>query len=183
MVWLTAVFGWFCGTVLRGRRDRFAFGALSAGIGTVVMLHAVDPDALIVRVNASRTDAPVAFDAVYAAGLSGDAVPALLDRLDAVPAGARCDVVRPLLADWSGAGEDWRAWSLGRARAVAAVRARAAALRRECPPVAAAATPAPAVVPLAPTPTNAAAAPRPATTPPPSAAATVSPSAEPASRP
>jgi hypothetical protein len=142
MVWLTAVFGWFCWTVLRGRRDRFVFGALSAGVGTVVMLHAVNPDALIVRVNASRRDAPVQFDAVYAAGLSGDAVPVLLGRLGAVPAASRCDVVRLLLAEWSGAGEDWRAWSLGRSRAVAAVRARSAGLRRACPPL-----PAPRTVP------------------------------------
>jgi uncharacterized protein DUF4153 len=133
MLWLTAVFGWFCWTVLRGRRERFAFGAVTAAVETVVLLHVANPDALIVRVNAGRVEAPVRFDALYAASLSGDAVPGLLRRLDAVPPDGRCDVARRLLHDWSGRDEDWRSWSLGRSRAVAAVRARAAELGAMCP--------------------------------------------------
>ncbi|HSU13893.1 DUF4173 domain-containing protein [Longimicrobium sp.] len=133
MLWLAAVLGWFAWTVLRGRRERFAFGALTAGVEMIVLLHVASPDALIVRVNASRHESPVRFDALYAASLSGDAVPGLLARLDAVPADGRCAVAGRLLRDWSGADEDWRAWSLGRARAVQAVHARAAALRAMCP--------------------------------------------------
>ncbi|HEX6750949.1 MAG TPA: DUF4173 domain-containing protein [Longimicrobium sp.] len=133
MLWLTAVFAWFGWTVLRGRRERFAFGALTAAVETVVLLHVANPDALIVRVNAARHASPVRFDALYAASLSGDAVPALLRRLDAVPADGRCTVASRLLGAWSGAGEDWRAWSLGRSRAVAAVKAREAELRSACP--------------------------------------------------
>jgi hypothetical protein len=133
MLWLTAVFGWFAWTVLRGRRERFAFGALTAAVETVVLLHVASPDALIVRVNASRHESPVRFDALYAAQLSGDAVPVLLARLDAVPAEGRCDIAAKLLGEWSGTDEDWRAWSLGRSRAVAAVHARAAELRAMCP--------------------------------------------------
>jgi len=133
MFWLTAVFAWLCWTVLRGRRERFAFGAVTAAVETIVLLHVASPDALIVRVNAARTGGAVRFDAVYAASLSGDAVPALLRRLDALPADGRCHVARTLLHDWSGETEDWRAWSLGRARAVAAVRDRAAELRGMCP--------------------------------------------------
>jgi hypothetical protein len=53
--------------------------------------------------------------------------------MDAVPAGERCPLARALLREWSGADEDWRAWSLGRASAVAAVRANAAELQRMCP--------------------------------------------------
>jgi hypothetical protein len=138
MLWLTAVFGWFCWTVLRGRRERFAFGAVTAAVETIVLLHVASPDALIVRVNAAREQAVVRFDALYAASLSGDAVPGLLRRLDAVPAEGRCPVARRLLRQWSGADEDWRAWSLGRSRAVAAVRARAAELNAMCPADAAA---------------------------------------------
>lgn len=133
MLWLSAVFAWFCWTVLRGRRERFVFGAVTAAVETVMLLHVANPDALIVRVNASRQEAPVRFDAVYAASLSADAVPGLLRRLGAVPADARCTVSQRLLKDWSGADEDWRAWSLGRARAVSAVRARGATLRAMCP--------------------------------------------------
>jgi hypothetical protein len=119
--------------VLRGRRERFAFGAVTAAVEAIVLLHVASPDALIVRVNAAREQAVVRFDALYAASLSGDAVPALLRRLDAVPAEGRCPVARRLLQDWSGADEDWRAWSLGRSRAVAAVRTHAAELKRLCP--------------------------------------------------
>ncbi|HVG44699.1 MAG TPA: DUF4173 domain-containing protein [Longimicrobium sp.] len=140
MLWLTAVFGWFCWTVLRGRRERFAFGAVTAAVETIVLLHVASPDALIVRVNAAREQAVVRFDAYYAATLSGDAVPGLLRHLDAVPVEGRCHVARTLLREWSGAGEDWRAWSLGRARAVSAVRAHAAELNRMCPADAAPAT-------------------------------------------
>src|ERR1044072_8893391 len=61
MLWLTAVFGWFGWTVLRGRRERFAFGALTAAVETVVLLHVANPDALIVRVNAGRHESPVRF--------------------------------------------------------------------------------------------------------------------------
>jgi hypothetical protein len=133
MFWLTAVFAWFCWTVLRGRRERFAFGAVTAAVETIVLLHVANPDALIVRVNAARQQAAVRFDALYAASLSGDAVPALLRRLNAVPADGRCPVATRLLRDWSGEDEDWRAWSLGRSRAVRAVRARSAELARMCP--------------------------------------------------
>lgn len=133
MFWLTAVFAWFGWTVLRGRRERFAFGAVTAAVETIVLLHVANPDALIVRVNAGREQAAVRFDALYATSLSGDAVPALLRRIGAVPADGRCEVATRLLRDWSGADEDWRAWSLGRARAVSAVRARRAELERMCP--------------------------------------------------
>jgi hypothetical protein len=133
MLWLSAVFAWFCWTVLRDKRERFVFGAVTAAVEAVMLLHVANPDALIVRVNASRQEAPVRFDAVYAASLSADAVPGLLRRLDAVPADARCPVAQRLLHDWSGADEDWRAWSLGRARAVSAVGARGAELRAMCP--------------------------------------------------
>jgi hypothetical protein len=149
MLWLTAVFGWFCWTVLRGRRERFAFGAVTAAVEAIVLLHVASPDALIVRVNAAREQAVVRFDALYAASLSGDAVPGLLRRLDAVPVEGRCPVARMLLRDWGGADEDWRAWSLGRSRAVAAVRAHAAELKRMCPAEPAANPP--AAVPVLPT--------------------------------
>ncbi|HET7234415.1 MAG TPA: DUF4173 domain-containing protein [Longimicrobium sp.] len=133
MIWLSAVFGWFCWTVLRGRRERFAFGALTAAVEAVILLHVANPDALIVRVNAARLQAPVSFDALYATSLSGDAVPALLARMDAVPGDSRCAVADRLLRGWSGADEDWRAWSLGRHGAMNAVRARRAELRAMCP--------------------------------------------------
>ncbi|HEU0051968.1 MAG TPA: DUF4173 domain-containing protein [Longimicrobium sp.] len=188
MVWLAAVFGWFAFTVLRGRRDRFTFGALVAGLEAVVVLHAVNPDAVIVRANAARPDAAVRFDARYAASLSADAVPALLRSFPRVSEAERCQVSTRLLKRWSEP-EDWRAWSLGRARARAAVESSEAVLRREvaaCPVVppetavasAAAPSTAPAVA-TAPPPAPAPAADQPAQSDP--AAQPASPSPDPAS--
>ncbi|HEX8696412.1 MAG TPA: DUF4173 domain-containing protein, partial [Longimicrobium sp.] len=114
MVWLAAVFGWFAWTVLRGRRERFAFGALAAGLEALVVLHAVNPDALIVRVNARRMSAEVPFDARYAASLSADAVPALLAALPKLAPADRCLATDRLLKRWDDAPADWREWSLGR---------------------------------------------------------------------
>ncbi|MDB4951302.1 MAG: hypothetical protein JWM27_3951, partial [Gemmatimonadetes bacterium] len=98
MAWLAAVFAWFALTVLRGLRDRFAFGALTAGLLAAAALHVADPDALILRVNTARADLSTHFDASYAAGLSGDAVPGLLAALPRLPAGARCTAARHLAA-------------------------------------------------------------------------------------
>jgi len=127
MLWLTAVFGWFAWTVLRGRRERFAFGALAAALEGLVILHAVNPDALIVRVNATR-EASIRFDARYAASLSADAVPALLAALPTLPEADRCQAAGQLLRRWDAKQADWRAWSLGRNRALSQVDANAARL-------------------------------------------------------
>jgi len=134
MLWLAGVFAWFCATVLRGRRERFTFGALLLAAEALVLLHAFDPDARIVRTNAARVQAERPFDARYAAGLSADAVPALLAALPRVASPVeRCIASRQLLRRWGpGAGADWRTWSLARARARSAVRAHLPALRSAC---------------------------------------------------
>lgn len=132
MLWLGAVLALFALTVLRGRRQQFASAALASGLGVIVFLHLVNPDARIVRVNAARTAAGAAFDARYAATLSADAVPALAAALQPGREGA-CSAARVLLARWGGSG-DWRSWSVGRHRAAAAVQARRAELEAmACP--------------------------------------------------
>lgn len=131
MGWIAAVLGWFCLTVLRGRRERFAFGALVAAGLTVAALHAANPDAWIVRTNLERARAGRPFDARYAASLSGDAAPVLASALPRLPAAERCTAARALERRWSGP-LDWRAWSWGRSRAVAAVAGRR--LSDGCPP-------------------------------------------------
>ena len=54
MGWLAAVFLWFAATVMAGRRERFAFGAIVAGFLLVIVLSALNPDALIARTNLAR---------------------------------------------------------------------------------------------------------------------------------
>lgn len=136
MVWLGVVFGWFAWTVLRGQRERFAWGALTTALEAVVILHVVNPDAAIVRANAARADAPTRFDAAYASTLSADAVPPLLAAFPKLPAQLTCEAADRLLARWRDPEEDWRSWSLSRARARAAVARHARALEAapDCPP-------------------------------------------------
>ena len=50
MVWIAAVLLWLAITVLAGRRERFAFGALLAGFATVLFLNVLSPDAVVARV-------------------------------------------------------------------------------------------------------------------------------------
>ncbi|HEU0299470.1 MAG TPA: DUF4173 domain-containing protein [Longimicrobium sp.] len=141
MLWLGVVFAWFARTVLRGRRERFAWGALVTALEALVLLHVVNPDALIVRTNAARPDAAARFDAPYAASLGADAVPPLLAALPAVSPELRCAAATRLLHRWHASDADWRSWSLARARARAAVLRRYDELREmSCAPPAGAAT-------------------------------------------
>ena len=131
MGWLALVFVWFLATVLRGRRDRFAFGALVAAFAVLLLLDGLNPDALIVRTNVNRAGAAATdnFDERYASGLSADAVPALIASLPALSEPKRATVARTLLARWSPPEErDWRTWNWGRARAWQAVEANRANL-------------------------------------------------------
>jgi Domain of unknown function (DUF4173) len=124
MLWLGVVLAWFARTVLRGRRERFAWGALVTALEALVLMHVVNPDALIVRTNAARADAPSRFDSSYAASLSADAVPPLLAALPRVAPGLRCSAAGVLLRRWHAQDADWRSWSLSRARARTAVANR-----------------------------------------------------------
>ena len=133
MGWLGVVFVWFVLTVLRGRRERFAFGALAAWLVVLVALHALDPGDLIVRTNLDHARAggrPERFDSHYATSLGADAVPALVEAFDGLGERER-GAVAASLTRWLDAEAvgDWRSWNLSRSRAVGAVREREASLR------------------------------------------------------
>jgi hypothetical protein len=133
MGWLAVVFVWFCLTVLRGQRERFAFGAMVAGFILVAALHAINPDALIARTNTERARAGHPFDASYVAGLSADAVPDLVAGIPALTTQDRCKLKRALLGNWMPpSNTDWRSWSVSRARAYQAVGNNADAIRAAC---------------------------------------------------
>ncbi|MFN8558210.1 MAG: DUF4173 domain-containing protein [Dehalococcoidia bacterium] len=137
MLWLTAVLGWFCLTVLTGRRDRFSAGAVVAGLVAAVALMALDPHGAIVRVNVARAEEGRRVDAAYTASLSADAVPSLVEALPRLAPADRCIVVRSLLrrrGELDGA--DWRLWSLARYAATRSLRDHADQLDTTgCPPV------------------------------------------------
>jgi len=123
MGWLAIVFVWFVLTVLRGRRERFAFGAMTAGLVVIGLLHVASPDAFIIRINTDRIREGRRFDAVYATTLSADAVPPLLDAMPLLALKDREIVAKKVLDQWSPAQlSGWRSWSLARDKARQSVR-------------------------------------------------------------
>ena len=129
MFLLIGVLAWFAWTVLRGRRDRFVFGALMQGLAVLAGLHLVNPDAYIVNHNLNRPAEERPFDAHYAVTLGGDAVPPLLSALPRLGVEDRCIVIRGLLRKWDQAEVDWRTWSWSRARARSLVRNQSGSLK------------------------------------------------------
>ncbi len=118
IVWLTGVLGWLALTVLRGRRERFAFGAILVGLGCLAGLHVLNPHAFIARVNIDRAAAGAEYDGAYVRHLSADAVPTLVARLDQLPVVERCRVSRMLAERWTAERPGgWRSWNLSDWRA------------------------------------------------------------------
>lgn len=93
MAWVGAVFVCFAATVLRDLRRLFAFGAVASGFALLALLNAVNPDAVIARVNMSRAEAGRDLDTQYIQRLSADAAPVLLRNLDALSQDDRCVVL------------------------------------------------------------------------------------------
>jgi len=135
MAWLAVVFVWFALTVLRGQRQYFAFGAMVAGFVLIVVLHMLNPDALIARVNVARALEGRRFDAGYAGSLSGDAMPTLVEALPSLKQQDRCTLAARILDRWSQREvSDWRTWNLARSRALEVVRQNRTQLRAmSCP--------------------------------------------------
>jgi hypothetical protein len=121
MVWLIAVFAWLTLTILRGRRDRFTFGVVMAGLALILGLNVLNPDAYIIRRNAAIADTGRRFDSQYALDLSADAVPSLIANFDVIVPDERCSAAKELRRRYAGAEEDWRTWTWSRLRARRAV--------------------------------------------------------------
>jgi Domain of unknown function (DUF4173) len=114
ILWIAAVCVWFAATVLRGRRHAFAVGALVSGFVATLALNVANPDALIARTNIDRPRVDVG----YLAGLSDDAVPALVAGLHRLGPEQRRFLAAEL-ARRDAAARDWRSWNLSRSRAAA----------------------------------------------------------------
>ena len=139
MGWLAVVFLWFAVTVLSGRRERFAFGAMVAGFALVIVLNVLDPDAIIARTNLARAKAGRSFDARYATRLSADAVPGIVAALPDLNPQYRCTAASEILRRWSPSQpSDWRAWNWSGVRAAQMVRENMPSLKAmqamPCPP-------------------------------------------------
>jgi hypothetical protein len=130
MSWVSVVLVWFVLTVLWGRRDRFALGVLATGFTAILLINALNPDALIARVNVDRMQAGERFDAYYLTYLSADAAPVLVESLPRMSEADRRIVEEDLSARWADAAEtDWRTWNLSRSQARHVVQTYATARR------------------------------------------------------
>ncbi len=120
MFWLSAVLVWFVITVLRGLRERFAFGALVAGFAALLAVNAMNPDALIARTNIERAQDGEELDAYYLTTLSADAAPVLIEALPEIGdrrIGAGYTVEQAVLDHWARDQTDLRTWNFSRSRA------------------------------------------------------------------
>lgn len=117
MLWVSVVLVWFLLTVLRGRRDRFAFGALVTGLAAILVINAINPDAIITRTNVARMQAGERFDPHYLTTLSSDAVPTLVESLPKMSREDRGVIEDELRSRWSSDDGGWRTWNLSRSRA------------------------------------------------------------------
>ncbi len=127
MGWLALVFVWFAVTVLRGQRQRFAFGALVTGFAAVALLNIINPDDWITRANMARMQEGRPFDAAVVGRLSADATPAIAEAWPALPQAdkrwAWPSMAEPQLRRWSSERPaDWQTWNWSRLQASQAVR-------------------------------------------------------------
>jgi hypothetical protein len=138
LLWLALLVVWFGATVLKGRRNGFAFGAVVSGFGLIVLLHLSNPTAYAAQSHLDRagsalhheSDSGSRLDVTYLATLGSDAAPVLVGRIDELTGPERCEVASALLARWGPDREwDWRSWNLADWRARKVVRAEAKRLR------------------------------------------------------
>ncbi len=117
MVLLALVFIWFAATVLRGMRQRFAWGALWLALFTLGTLHVLNPDDFIARTNLQLMQEGRSFDARYNSNLSDDAVPSLIKGLPQMNYEDQCIVKNKLfhrLSQMQKDEKDFRSWNWSR---------------------------------------------------------------------
>ncbi len=121
LLWLAFTLVFFSATVLRGRLNWFASGSTLAGVAMVLVFALMNPAGWVARVNLDRTiDHQQSLDTDYLLALGADAVPVVLERLDALPEAERCKLAAELLWRWPPIEEDnsdWRAWNWAETRA------------------------------------------------------------------
>ena len=54
LLWAGVAIAWFAATVLRGRADRFVFGAMVSALAVLGLLNVINLDAMVVRTNVAR---------------------------------------------------------------------------------------------------------------------------------
>jgi len=100
MTWLGVLLAWFAATVLRGRRSRFAPGAILTALVALLALNLVNPDATIARVNLDRAAHGESLDTAYLGRLSADAIPAIVEGATKLELTERCALLGQLGTRW-----------------------------------------------------------------------------------
>jgi len=131
LIWIALTLLLFCATVLREKRNLLPFAMAVSGYVVLMGMNAVNPDALVARVNMARMVTDGKFDPKYTFRLSADAVPVFLEAIPIVEAGHRSVLAERLLQQYADAvpGQDIRTWNAARATAASLVREREAELR------------------------------------------------------
>jgi hypothetical protein len=142
MIWLAVVLLLFVAALVAARPQIFLSGGFASALIYLTILNIVSPDALIVRENIARYQANPALtlsagddlfgreevDLEYLLSLSSDAIPdlvaalPLLDPAQRELALIRLGTTRERL-EQDAARDGWQSWHLGRARALATLRA------------------------------------------------------------
>lgn len=123
MGWMTVVFAWLYLTIAREQVGRFAWGLVLTGYAATFFLVAVNPDAAVARINLARAAEGKALDIEYMKQLGADAISPMVEALPTLPDEDRKNVEALLAEQRIGLDErDLRTWTLGLARARAALR-------------------------------------------------------------
>jgi hypothetical protein len=131
----------FLATTVRGRNERFAFGAFVSLLGTIFLVNALNPDALIVRYNVAQVGPGKTIDGRYLEELSADATPELIRHVAKLDETTRSNLAASLLQQENESKGHWRSWTLSRQAANSSIGQAKEALTTEARRVVASASP------------------------------------------
>jgi Domain of unknown function (DUF4173) len=114
MIWLAVVFVLFGVTVLRNRRQHFAWGALWSAMLILGVMHFFNPDDYIARTNIRLMQEGRGFDAAYHQTLSADAAPALLNAIPLMDNFGKCEMKYKIETILQQGETDFRSWNYSR---------------------------------------------------------------------
>lgn len=121
--WMALMLLWFLATTVRGRSDRFAFGGFASLLGMILLVNAINPDALIVRYNVAQAKPGKPIDGAYLRGLSSDATPDLIRFESKLDQPTRTELASTWLAEEKASHNQWRSWTISRREANDAIDA------------------------------------------------------------
>lgn len=120
--WMALMLLWFLLTTVRGRSDRFAFGAFVALLATILGVNAINPDATVVEYNVALATPGKVIDGQYLRSLSDDARPMLIRYAAKLDPDTRASMKEDWMRKEKEQKGQWRSWTWSRSVADAALR-------------------------------------------------------------